>query len=827
MKKLLIFLVFNAFYYVISLNTYSQAYVFDAQTLNLEQGLPHRNTKDIIQDLNGYIWISGQGNISRYDGNEWKVYNYSRLNIFQDKIPFLALDKQNRLWYAEQISGEYSAAIDADTDDIIPLQTISDGLLHSDSVVFVSNSKRNEDKILIATESGKIYTYEDDFDLVYTLGATFSNDLYITIEEGFEEDYFIFIFDFMKEESKLLHVKNQQIKKKYDFPQVGVHLLCRVLPENIIEIFTYQKRYEYYRIQNDSLIPHQLVPENDYYRILYWNEDYICYYTTARKLIVRDNNGNLMFEKKVTLGMPIDKATVYRDKQDILWMATGDGILKIFTKKNHFEIIDKRSIVINGNNNKGNSIRGIYQDDDYLWWGGYTGNFRRNRHTGETENFLPDENTTVPLNFLKDDKGHLWLGSTHKLYYKYVPEEDKFLKYKTPDYNTLLFQNNITKNHWIGTQNGWHIGDLGGKTAHFPLTEGMKNMYVRQFYQNEEGIWVATGNGLFLIDGQTEKLIKHYTTDDGLSSNNLNYLYQDTEGIYWIGTKDTGLIRWNKEQNKFKQFTKNDYLVNNNIYCIYEDELNRLWLPSDEGLMCFDKKTYETQVFLEKDGVANNEFNTYAHFQAEDGTLIFGGIEGITKFHPKNINTTKESKIPLYVNKLQVLEDSEEDFRDKTKEYLSSQKIIFSAKDRVLELQMSLLDYQNAEAKQYAYRFNNQQWTYTNDNKITIINPSYGHYTLYIKGRTTSGEWSKILEIPFVVNAPFYLNLWFLITMVLAISGDAIMSFQETRLCHFRRRDYVISGDAIMPFQETRLCHFRRRDYAISGDAMKPFQETR
>jgi len=131
-----------------------------------------------------------------------------------------------------------------------------------------------------------------------------------------------------------------------------------------------------------------------------------------------------MFEKKVALGLIQGRAAVFKDKQNVLWVATGSGIMKISSQKNHFEIIDKRSIAP-----KGNSIRGIYQDDDYFWWGGYTGNHRRNLHTGKTENFLTGENATVPLNFLKDDEGRLWIGSTHKIYFQYLPKEDKFIKH--------------------------------------------------------------------------------------------------------------------------------------------------------------------------------------------------------------------------------------------------------------------------------------------------------------------------------------------------------------------------------------------------------------
>ncbi len=325
------------------------------------------------------------------------------------------------------------------------------------------------------------------------------------------------------------------------------------------------------------------------------------------------------------------------------------------------------------------------------------------------------------------------------------------------------------------------MGTLGGEIVRFPLPENLKNIYVKQFYQNDTGVWVVTANGLFLIDGQSEKLIKHYTTKDGLSSNNLNYIYQDADDMYWLGTKDMGLIKWDRKNNEFERFTEEDYLNDNNIYCIFEDEFNRLWLSSDEGLMCFDKATYNVRVFLEKDGIAHKEFNTYSYFQAEDGTLFFGGVEGITKFHPKNIGLDEEYKIPLHINQVRILAVNDSEFRDQTTAYSNTQKIELSPQDRSLELKPSLLDYKNTGAKQFAYQFNNQQWTYTNDKTISIMNPSYGKYQLSIKGKTASGEWSDVLEIPLHVKAPFYRRVWFWLLAGLLAMG-LIFLFARQRI---------------------------------------------
>ncbi len=299
MRKLLTVLFYTVLCYAMGIShAFSQPYLFEVQTLNVEQGLPDRMVGHIVQDHNGYIWVSSRGNISRYDGTEWKVYNYSQLNTLQQLKTYLAIDKQNRLWYAESRDGAYSAAIDINTDEIITLQTLSDGLLHSDSVVFVNNSRINENQILIATENGKVYTYDDDFELIYTVPNAAQNGFYVVVEEGNEADYFIFIHDFVTAEKEILHVKDKQLKNRFDIPDNFYYRLTRVFPNGMIELYS-GGNYEYHQLQNDSLIrtiqTQKLYPP---YRIIEWNENYECRYTQDNRVVVFDNINNLMYEKK-------------------------------------------------------------------------------------------------------------------------------------------------------------------------------------------------------------------------------------------------------------------------------------------------------------------------------------------------------------------------------------------------------------------------------------------------------------------------------------------------------------------------------------------------
>ncbi len=758
---------------------FSQPYLFEVEPLIVEGGgLPEHNTRQIIQDHDGYIWISRQGAIVRYDGIKYKEYNYTKLNIAKDQMPFLALDKDAYLWYCELGHLGGSGVIDTANDSIYTIEEMTEGRIAGENLLFVSNSSVKENEIFLISRSGAIYSYDGSWKLIYQFPRPINEGTQVYVKAGFNDDYLISYWKNSLIKHQLIRVKEGEIMRKYNLDDLTFWGLSSTRNGGIIETYAAHKKENgscvYYKLINDELIPHPALQDiaDDVVRVYQFHEDYICYYDKRGKLIARDKEGKQIWEKDIHINRTTNMRSVFTDRQGIIWVATGNGIYRILARKNPFELIGQK-------NPKGavNSIRGIYEDEEYLWWGGYEGNFRINKKTGAQEEILVKGGAA--LNFLKDNNEDLWIGSANHFVHQYRPDIDEFIQYKFRRGYTTPFQNPVTENFWLGTIRGWYFMDKpGGKETPATLPVDFKNVAVRQFYQNEEGIWIATGHGIFLIDSETEQILEHYTIETGLSSNSINHIHEDEKGIFWIGTSDAGLLRWDRTRNTFQQFTKENYLANDNIYAVYEDDSSRLWLPSDEGLMCFDKTSYKTKVFLEKDGIAHKEFNTFSHFRAKEGTFYFGGLNGMTKFHPKDIATIEDYEIPLYLSKVQVLKEDEEGFSDQTQAYQETGQITFSPQDRILELETSLLDYSGDFEKQYAYRLNNQQWINTKEDKITIMNPSPGRYTIAVKAKTASGSWSKVLNTPFQVKAPFYRQLWFIISSIL---GSIFLIFLANR----------------------------------------------
>jgi len=91
-----------------------------------------------------------------------------------------------------------------------------------------------------------------------------------------------------------------------------------------------------------------------------------------------------------------------------------------------------------------------------------------------------------------------------------------------------------------------------------------------------------------------EMQFKHISVEDGLPSNNIQSILQDSDGFFWFGTKD-GLCRY--DGYSFLNFTQSRFdslsLSNNHITSIIEDKNKNLWIGTYNGLNMLDRETYQ------------------------------------------------------------------------------------------------------------------------------------------------------------------------------------------------------------------------------------------
>ncbi|RZL32247.1 MAG: diguanylate cyclase, partial [Pedobacter sp.] len=114
------------------------------------------------------------------------------------------------------------------------------------------------------------------------------------------------------------------------------------------------------------------------------------------------------------------------------------------------------------------------------------------------------------------------------------------------------------------------------------------------------------------ISAQTTYL-PHYTSKNGLASNNCYYILQDRKGFIWIAT-DAGLSRF--DGTNFQNFNIEDGLPDTQILQIREDREGRLWFLALNG-----------QLSYLKDGKFYNQNNNKLLKELNSNTVIVSFLE--------------------------------------------------------------------------------------------------------------------------------------------------------------------------------------------------------
>ncbi len=96
--------------------------------------------------------------------------------------------------------------------------------------------------------------------------------------------------------------------------------------------------------------------------------------------------------------------------------------------------------------------------------------------------------------------------------------------------------------------------------------------------------------------GQSDFQFEQLTTRNGLSSNTVNTVIQDSKGFLWFGT-ETGLNRYDGYRIKIYQHNRYDLnsLSNNYIWSLCEDSAGNIWIATDGGGV--NKLNPQTEIF--------------------------------------------------------------------------------------------------------------------------------------------------------------------------------------------------------------------------------------
>ena len=344
---------------------------------------------------------------------------------------------------------------------------------------------------------------------------------------------------------------------------------------------------------------------------------------------------------------------ITQDSKGFLWFATSDGLnrydgytFKVFRHDSQ----DPRSI-------SSSFILTLYMDSkDRLWIGTNGGGL--NRYDAQTEQFdrFTVKNSNLSNNAVssitEDNDGNLWVGTHGGGLHRFNEPSQQFDHFKhNPNDPTSLGNNHINALYKANDGGLW-IGTSGGLSHYDPTLQqfshhrhdstnphSLSQNTIHALYQNKQGqLWLGTTDGLNRLDqtsfqkanGQKPhfKRFKHNPLDPkSLSVNDVRSLFEDSNGILWIGTHGGGLNRYHPKQG-FVYFTHQDTdphsLSNNAVRSIYEDKQGILWLGTfGNGIDRMDRQT--------------QNFGHYRHQSSDPDSLSDNLVWTILKDHQQTL----------------------------------------------------------------------------------------------------------------------------------------------------------------------------------------------
>ncbi|MBO2030383.1 response regulator [Siccationidurans ginsengisoli] len=385
---------------------------------------------------------------------------------------------------------------------------------------------------------------------------------------------------------------------------------------------------------------------------------------------------------------------------------------------------------------------------------------------------------------------------------------------------------------WIGTRDHGLLALRrdGGRekfTTYRQLPGGfdLTSTSLEHLAQDGQGtLWVATfSKGLLRLSADGQRLLGHYDKATAhLPTSQFTYLlYDATRNVLWASTRDAGLLKLRPTadsllllgQFKYAPGQPNSLLVNY-VWPLLLGEQGALWigtiggglhqlttdaqghdhvrsfsreLPETdvEGLLADDagnlwvggtglyRFTPATRRYLRydvADGLQSNAFKIGAAARGADGTLYFGGINGITYFQPAAIQANPYPPVVqltgLRIANQPVAVGQRFNGRLVLARPLSQpQTVTIKPSENDFSVDFVALNYTNPQKDHYAYRLlgYNDDWVYPGPGQRTasFTNLPPGRYTLQVKADNGEGVWAKTpATMEFVVLAPWYKTWW-------------------------------------------------------------------
>jgi signal transduction histidine kinase/ligand-binding sensor domain-containing protein/CheY-like chemotaxis protein len=437
-----------------------------------------------------------------------------------------------------------------------------------------------------------------------------------------------------------------------------------------------------------------------------------------------------------------------------------------------------------------------------------SGSYKNYRNSKGERGSLPNNK---PVCLETDQDGNIWIGHFEGGISCFHPKQNKFLHFYPDgtDNNPVSTQVWDIRRYgdtlWIAGNGGLEYLDLKSRKFKKMTFEGSGTAF------DHYGVWtvikdsrgrllIGTYNGFFVYDLKLNQL-RHYlpslSNPACLSDKWVLTIFEDKEKRIWVGTNGGGLDLW-EEPDRFTCYSNIAGLEGSIINAILEDEKSYLWISTNRGISKFDPDSIKATNYSDGDGLWGNRLNIHSAFKAAEGTMYFGGNNGVNYFIAGEIE--KNSYIPPVVITGLDLFDKPSGIKGKDSPYygnmLLMEPIRLGPRQKIFTIHFASLNYSQADKNQYKYRLEGfeEEWNMVgNQHLATYTNLRAGKYIFHVMGSNQDGVWNPDeTSLRIIIRPPFYKTAWFVI-LIIGLTGFLVYSLYRMQIGQFSKLNSRLS----------------------------------
>lgn len=740
------------------------------QEWSTENGLPQNSVHQVFQSRDGYIWISTEGGVARFNGVDFRIFTQENNAAFTtDDTCCFAEDTRGNLWIGtadglmQYRNGQFHHF--AIGNGSVAVEALAEGS-KGDLYVLAASG--------LFTFDGKAFTPLSLPSSVAPTAIAASRDGSLWIASPLQ------IFQYAGGSLQQVHLFGVTLQNPIE--KIGT------LPGNALCVLT----RESVTLLEDGHA--RAFGGSDFggARLQSFLEDSrgdLWIGTSSGLFIAGKEGSHPRIEPLLGTNSIL---SIFEDSEGDLWIGTETAGLHILRRQN-FHTLPALSDHV---------ITAIAQATDGAMWAGTNGDGLERWQSGKTRPFSPRSGllSNVILALAPGRDGSMWVGTPDGLNHIAGTRVESYTSADgLPDdfIRSLLLDNDGSL--WIGTRRGlahWKNNAFTTYTQADGLGSNLIGALVETGTPNAgKDLWIGTLNGLSRL---RDKKISTYTRKDGISGDIITSLLADSHGTLWIGTKGNGLSRSNA--NGFVSMDRRD--LPRTIDSILEDGRGNLWFSSTHGITRVPRNELiacgpspdcnpRPESYGRSDGMPTEEASALGHpaaWKDASGLLWFATRKGVAVTDPNHLSENHHPP-PVAIERFTV---------DDAQVAPSTKEIDIPAGHTRYAFEYAGLSFAAPSKVRYRYILEgfDKHWTQAGSRRSAYYtNLPPRHYWFRVQAASSNGDWNEAgAAIAFYVHPAFYRRAWFILLCLALIAGMVILLYR-LRVRRLRRQFDVVLAE--------------------------------